>query len=349
VATFVPPKRGVALTFYVGLVGRSTRPQLQAAPTLAAGDVQVSKDGGAFANLTTLPVVTPAAGRAIKVDLSATEMTADQVVVQFVDAAGAEWDDLFINVQTAARQIDDLAFPVVSGRGVDVDATGGVEVTPNQAVNVAQWNGSAVAVPTVAGVPEVDVTHAAGGAQASIATQASVDAVDNFVDTEITDIQARLPAALVGGRIDSSVGAMAAAVLTAAAIAADAITDAKVAADVTIASVTGSVGSVVGAVGSVAAGGITAPSFALDAIDAAALKADAVTEIRDAVFARAFSAAYDNLTFDQLVKLMAAALLAKCSGMATATGTFRNLADTADTIVATQDTDGNRTAVTRTP
>lgn len=53
-----------------------------------------------------------------------------------------------------------------------------------------------------------------------------------------------LPATLVSGRIDASVGAMAANVLTATAINADAITDAKVASDVTIASVTGSVGSV---------------------------------------------------------------------------------------------------------
>jgi len=63
------------------------------------------------------------------------------------------------------------------------------------------------------------------------------------------DIPARLPAALVSGRIDASVGAMAANVLTATAIASDAITDAKVASDVTIASVTGAVGSVTGNVG----------------------------------------------------------------------------------------------------
>jgi len=82
--------------------------------------------------------------------------------------------------------------------------------------------------------------------------QAELDGIQ--ADTE--DIQARLPAALVTGRMDASVGAMAANVLTATAIAADAITDAKVASDVTIASVTGAVGSVTGAVGSVT--GLTA-------------------------------------------------------------------------------------------
>ena len=52
------------------------------------------------------------------------------------------------------------------------------------------------------------------------------------IETDTQDIQSRLPAALVSGRIDASVGAMAANVLTASAINADAITAAKVAADV---------------------------------------------------------------------------------------------------------------------
>jgi hypothetical protein len=43
---------------------------------------------------------------------------------------------------------------------------------------------------------------------ASYATATALDTVDNFLDTEIADIQARLPAALVGGRIDANVGAI---------------------------------------------------------------------------------------------------------------------------------------------
>jgi hypothetical protein len=126
------------------------------------------------------------------------------------------------------------------------------------------------------------------------------------VSADVAAIKAVLPAALVSGRIDASVGAMAANVLTAtainadaitaakvadgtidaatfaagainaAAIAADAITDAKVASDVTIASVTGAVGSVAGAVGSIATGGIAAASFAAGAINAGAIAADAI-------------------------------------------------------------------------
>lgn len=93
-------------------------------------------------------------------------------------------------------------------------------------------------------------------AVSSRASQASVDTVDNFVDTEIADIQARLPAALVGGRMDSSVGAMAANVVTAAAVADGAIDAATF-----------------------AAGAINAAAIATGAVDADALATDAVAEI----------------------------------------------------------------------
>ena len=84
------PKKNIAYTFYVSLVDSASRPNFRANPTLAAGDVQVSTDGGAYGNLTTLPVVTPATGRAVKVDLSAAEMNGDNANVQFIDAAGGE-------------------------------------------------------------------------------------------------------------------------------------------------------------------------------------------------------------------------------------------------------------------
>jgi hypothetical protein len=136
-ATYNTPKRATAHKFYVALVDQSNTKLLKANPTLAAGDVRVSKDGGAFANITTLPSASPASGRALMVDLSATEMTADNVVVQFVDAAGAEWCDLFVNLQTTARQIDDLAYPTTTGRSLLVDAAGAVPITTNLKKNQA--------------------------------------------------------------------------------------------------------------------------------------------------------------------------------------------------------------------
>jgi heme-degrading monooxygenase HmoA len=82
------------------------------------------------------------------------------------------------------------------------------------------------------------------GAAFGLSTISTIDSATDATIAVVNDLDTRIPAALVSGRIDSSVGAMANNVLTASAIASDAITDAKVASDVTIASVTGAVGSV---------------------------------------------------------------------------------------------------------
>jgi hypothetical protein len=82
-----------------------------------------------------------------------------------------------------------------------------------------------VLYPEEAGDIRVNVTQVNGTAQTAGDLKASIAAVQSDTD----DIQTRLPAALVSGRMDSSVGAMAANVLTATAINADAITAAKIA------------------------------------------------------------------------------------------------------------------------
>lgn len=51
--------------------------------------------------------------------------------------------------------------PTVAARTADVSATGEVDA------NVTQWLGTAAATPTVAGVPEVDLTHLVGVAQSA--------------------------------------------------------------------------------------------------------------------------------------------------------------------------------------
>lgn len=83
------------------------------------------------------------------------------------------------------------------------------------------------------------------------------------IETDTQDIQGRLPAALVGGRIDAHVGSMAAAVIAAATFAASAIDNNAIA--------TGAISS-----GKIAAGAITAGKFAAGAIDAAAIGTDAI-------------------------------------------------------------------------
>ena len=122
-ADYAIPKSGVAYIFYGCLVSQADTKLFKSGPTLAAGDFKVSIDGGAFANLATLPTNTPGTF-AVKFSLSAAEMTGDNILIVASDVAGAEWCDQCWNIQTSPRGIADLAFPTVSGRSLDVSVGG---------------------------------------------------------------------------------------------------------------------------------------------------------------------------------------------------------------------------------
>lgn len=110
--TYVPPKKNTAFVFYTALVSRSNPNVFQSNPTLATGDVKVAIDDGSLSNLATLPSVSPAGSKLVKVSLSADEMNGDNITVVFSDAAGDEWQDQIITIQTVgSNQIDDLATP----------------------------------------------------------------------------------------------------------------------------------------------------------------------------------------------------------------------------------------------
>jgi len=108
-STQVPPKRGEAYSLEVCLVSQASPDIFQTTVTLAAGDVVVYQDGVLDGNIDTLPTEIGASG-VLVVTLSAAEMTADRVAVKFSDVAGAEWQDLLVNIHTVTTsQIDDLA------------------------------------------------------------------------------------------------------------------------------------------------------------------------------------------------------------------------------------------------
>jgi len=108
-ATYVPPKKNTAFVVYIGLVSVAAPTVLQANPTLAAGDVKVAIDDGAPVNITVLPVVDADFTKRVKVSVSAAQMNGDNISILFSDAAGGEWCDLLINIQTTANQIDGIA------------------------------------------------------------------------------------------------------------------------------------------------------------------------------------------------------------------------------------------------
>lgn len=117
--------------------------------------------------------------------------------------------------------------------------------------------------------------------------------------------------------------------ITAASIAADAITDAKVASDVTIASVTGSVGSVTAAVTVGTNNDKTGYRLSATGVD------DVLDE-----------AVEGSATLRQYMRGIFSALMGKSSGHESGAPVYRDAADTKDRITATTDANGNRTAIT---
>lgn len=96
--------RAQAFTTYITMSASADDDTLQNDPTFAAGDVVVSLDGGAIANVGTLAAISQAGEPTVTVVLSATEMNAAVVVVQFEDqTAGEEWKALTIVIHTAVN------------------------------------------------------------------------------------------------------------------------------------------------------------------------------------------------------------------------------------------------------
>lgn len=198
-ASYVTPKKNAAFRFYVSLVSRSSRPQFQSNPTLATGDVKVSTDGGTLTNLGTLPVVTPSGGKLVQVDLSADEMNGDNIVVVFSDAAGSEWDDLTILIQTTTRQVDDL-LPTASYTAPPSAAT--VASTVWSSTNYGGWVSSSIGYKFWEYTSTITLTTIAAAVwdylTSSMVTAGSIGArLVAYVDAAISGIPASVAALLI--------------------------------------------------------------------------------------------------------------------------------------------------------
>lgn len=102
-APYNPPVKNEDFVFRIAVEDYANPGNFKSSATIAAGDFQVSKDGGAFANLTNLPAVEPAATRWIEIIMTSTEMNADSVIVQWVDqTAPKEWADGGVCILTTA-------------------------------------------------------------------------------------------------------------------------------------------------------------------------------------------------------------------------------------------------------
>lgn len=122
--SYVTPKKNTEYIFYISVVSQANTLIFQANPTIASGDFKVAVDDAAPANLTTLPVVDADFTKRIKVTLSALEMNGDNITFIGSDAAGSEWCDITINIQTTATQIDNLVRSTTPANTLDIAATG---------------------------------------------------------------------------------------------------------------------------------------------------------------------------------------------------------------------------------
>ena len=178
-------KQSTAVTLKIGpFVDSTDGNTAETALTISQADVRLSKNGADIAQKTEAtscthdelgmydcPVDATDTGTLGRLDLVVAETGALVVRHTFMVVPANVWDSLF---GADALQVD-----------------------------VAQWLGTAAATPTVAGVPEVDLTHVAGATTNVAALATNVDAI--LTDTGTT-LDGRIPAALVGGRIDANLG-----------------------------------------------------------------------------------------------------------------------------------------------
>lgn len=102
-APYNPPKKNEDFKIRISLEDYANPGNFKASPTIAAGDFKLDIDGAGFNNLATLPSVSPAAGRSVLLELSASEMNGDVITVMCVDQTSPkEWADLAISIPTTA-------------------------------------------------------------------------------------------------------------------------------------------------------------------------------------------------------------------------------------------------------
>src|SRR3990172_9184417 len=177
----------------------------------ATTGIMVSKNGGALAvRNPTVTATTYDAHGCYRVTLDTPDTgTLGRLRIIYTDAATClpVWDDFMV---LPANVFDSLV------SGADALQVHANEITAGLI--------TAAAIATGALDADALAPDAVTEIQSGLATAAALSTVDDFLDTEVAailadtdDIQTRLPAALVAGRMDSSVSAVAAAALTAAA------------------------------------------------------------------------------------------------------------------------------------
>jgi hypothetical protein len=277
------------------------------------------------------------------------------------------------NVMTAAAAAADLTTELQSGLATAANlatVTGYLDTEIAAILTIAQRLDTALELDGAVyrfTLNALELAPTGGSAPSAAAIRAEIDANSTQLagiraDTE--DLQARTPAALVGGRMDVSVGAMAANVLTAAAAAPDLTTELQsgLATQSLLTTVAGYVDTEITA--------IAAAIAAQNNLSAAQVRAELAVELarldatvssratpgaamtltsgeRSSIVAALFAAVTEGTeTFIQTFRIMRAGLAGKSSGHEAGTPAYRDAADTKNRITAVTTLSGDRTSVT---
>lgn len=133
-------KYGVAATIYFPLIkAGSNNFAVSGDYTHASGDVKITKDGGAAATATNAPsAITMGNGAIWKLDLTATEMQAGQIVVTIIDATTKAIEDQAILIQTYGNASALHAFDLdTATQAVTVSDKTGFALTSTEHNNIA--------------------------------------------------------------------------------------------------------------------------------------------------------------------------------------------------------------------
>lgn len=184
------PRKNAAYRFYFAIRKPSDSTLIT---TWAGQDSEVSLDGGSFADCTNEATEIGTSGCGY-IELTSSEMNADCVVLK-------------ISVtNSGAVPLVFVLYPESAG-DYRIDTT-----------DITAIKAKTDSLPS-------DPADASDIAAAFSTVNSTLSTIASYIDTEISNIQSRLPTSLVSGRMDVSVGAMAANVVTASAIATDAISE----------------------------------------------------------------------------------------------------------------------------
>lgn len=334
-------KYGVARHIYIAISKAGSANHASSGDwTPAAGDVKISKDGGAAANVTNLPTAIAMGNSSIwDFSLTATEMQAAQVVVTIADSATKAVDDTGFEIETygnaSAQHAVDFADSVRAGLTalpnaaagangglpLSVDASGRVDVLKiNGTSQTARDIGASVLLSPGTGTGQLDFTS--GVVKANLA---------QILGTALTETAGQIAAAFKKffnvasptGTVNDLPGVAPGGSGGLPLLDANSLVDADVKRWLA-----------------------TAP-LALSSqrvqVDVEAMSATVESAISDAVATRLYEG---SETLEQSVRIIRSGVAGKASGLDTNTPAYRDRADTKNRISATTDNNGNRLTVT---